>query len=658
MRRLLPWLTLLACTPRSVPDAAAKVDSEVSFRHHKFDLSPFLTSYPYSVVLPIWEQDTLFVDVQGATRRLTRVAVDFDAGPPAPPDGPALNDVDWDTRNRWNMTFDPQTERVFWLGDENNNERINLWSMPSAGGDPKRLTDEPYHYGFSFSPDHSRIALVPRRGDGPYTSCLEVVEVATMQRTTAVCDTPAASLSWSEPSWSPAGDKVVLRINIDGKRDRANLGLVDLKTGSLDLLLDPKPVRTRAQVLPKWLDDATPILVTDDQGVEHVWRYSIKTAELTPVFDAKSQELRNVTLMSPQGTQRLVITTHSPVQDNIVLVDPTNGAEIARQPISGSTWWTGDDERHRALIHATSADSPFMTYMVDVSPHAMTVRPWLTLSDKQAQHTVRCDVKAVQFPTWDDDPATGQPRSLHAFLYTPKDGAPRSEQPVRVTAFYGGANTFSAETQIHCEAGISTFSPAVRGSWGFGPKFSQMNNGDLGGDEIVDLFYGARWLEAQGFSKKLIGLHGGSHGGYSTMRALTFPPGTNGHDAEQIFPFAFGVSRAGFSDIISFHDTCNIPDWVLLEAGDPESEADKLRDRSPLHHVDLLTAPLVMVHGENDSRVPVTESQQMAAACLKHDAPCTYVEFKGMGHHIKGIANKTRMYQAIFDVLGDLEYQD
>jgi len=233
---------------------------------------------------------------------------------------------------------------------------------------------------------------------------------------------------------------------------------------------------------------------------------------------------------------------------------------------------------------------------------------------------------------------------LHAYLYTPSDLPKDSNPLVRMLAFYGGENDFSTDNQIFCQAGIVTFSPSVRGSTGFGTDFYRLNDGDLGGNEIVDLFAGARWLMTQGYLSDRIGVYGRSHGGYATMRALTFPPGTNGHN--DVFPFAFGMADAGFSDIISFHDQCNIPDWVLLEAGDPATEREKLMDRSPLHHVDKLNAPLFLSHGENDQRVPVSGSRQMAEACTQAGQNCTYLEFPGQGHRVRGLTNEQALYQA------------
>ena len=168
-----------------------------------------------------------------------------------------------------------------------------------------------------------------------------------------------------------------------------------------------------------------------------------------------------------------------------------------------------------------------------------------------------------------------------------------------------------------------------------------LNDRDLGGDEIVDLFHVARWTERNlGLTPRQIGVFGGSHGGYATMRALTFPPTTN--DRNDSYPFGFGLSHAGFSDIKSFHDQCNIPDWVVLESGDPAVPADlaRMRDRSPLSHVDRLQAPLLLTHGANDWRVPVGESRAFADKARALGKPVTYVEFLSLIH----ISETTRPY--------------
>jgi len=193
-------------------------------------------------------------------------------------------------------------------------------------------------------------------------------------------------------------------------------------------------------------------------------------------------------------------------------------------------------------------------------------------------------------------------------------------------------------------------SPSVRGSWGFGADFYSLNDRDLGGNEIIDLIYGGRYLCRQfGMSESQIGLIGGSHGGYCAMRGLTFPEEVNGK--KESFQWGFAISSFGISNIIDYYKTCNIPDWVLQKAGDPESEADKLMARSPILNAQHATGPLLLIHGENDNRVPVDQSRQMATAMKKAGKPYTFIEIPGQGHGWKGLTENITYFREVFAFL-------
>jgi dipeptidyl aminopeptidase/acylaminoacyl peptidase len=222
-----------------------------------------------------------------------------------------------------------------------------------------------------------------------------------------------------------------------------------------------------------------------------------------------------------------------------------------------------------------------------------------------------------------------------------------------VRSFYGGDNDWDQYDHILCAAGITVVSPAVRGSSGFGKEFAALNDRDLGGDEIIDLFWVARWIEAQlGIPSARIGVYGRSHGGYATMRAMTFPAQTNARN--ESYAFGFGLAEAGFSDIVAFHDATNIPDWVVLEAGNPKLPEDlaRLKDRSPINHVDLLAAPIFLLHGGNDWRVPVDGSRKFTEAAKAAGKQVTYVEVEGQGHAIEGQARIVEAWQARLDFIG------
>ena len=312
-----------------------------------------------------------------------------------------------------------------------------------------------------------------------------------------------------------------------------------------------------------------------------------------------------------------------------------------------------DAHGKRALVHQRAPDVVYEAHSVRVDGGRLVMEEAIGLDPELEQGIVRCNATAVKIPTFDTDKKTGKKRELHAFLLEPKDPVAKpAHKMALITAFYGGRNAYSKYDHIMCAAGLTLVSPAVRGSSGFGREFYGLNDKDLGGDEIVDLFHVARWLEKRaGLKDRRIGVYGGSHGGYATMRALTFPPETNGRN--DLYPFGFGLSHAGFSDIKSFYDATNIPDWVVLESGDPgkPKELARMKDRSPLTHVGRLRAPILLTHGSQDWRVPVDESRQFVKAARELKRPVTYVEIEGQGHHIEGLALQVKTYQARFDFL-------
>jgi dipeptidyl aminopeptidase/acylaminoacyl peptidase len=94
----------------------------------------------------------------------------------------------------------------------------------------------------------------------------------------------------------------------------------------------------------------------------------------------------------------------------------------------------------------------------------------------------------------------------------------------------------------------------------------------------------------------------------------------------------------------------------VLEAGDPKVPADleRLRDRSPINHVELLAAPIFLLHGANDWRVPVEGSRAFAEKAKAAGKPVTYLEIAGQGHRIEGDTRIVEAWQARFDFIASV----
>jgi dienelactone hydrolase len=665
LKRLLPvTAALVLLWPSAVPASAQAAQDAiytVSLLDRTIDLEPYFQGFPYGRWDADFEAGRLFyfhTSPEGNYLMVQPLEVGRGSGMVDPDAGRRLHDVDWSTRNFWGARYDSLGGDMIMLGDERNDEVINLYRLSLDDGSLERLTWAPYIYGWGFSKDRKTIGYIARYGaTEPYRNCFTLLDLASGRSREVLCETGAEyRMVWTSVNFRPDGSGVVLKLNRDGHRKRGNLAYLDLTAAEpeLQMLLPDGVERFALGSYEKgWVDDDRFYYVSDETGYANLYLYDLSTGASRAVTDVEEQAWH--TLLDIDDRKLVLQTLDRPHENVMRVIDPADGAVLGEKTFDANLGIVGFDDRNHFIVSMASAESPFradeMWITLEDGRPVWTLEPKIRLPQSVADAIEQCRVERVTYPTFDVDPRTGVKRRLHSFLMTPKN--PRSNPAERLavmTSFYGGNNSFSTRQNIYCEAGISWLSPAVRGSSGFGKEFMALNDRDLGGDEIVDLFYGARYLEDKlDLEPDQIGVAGGSHGGYATMRALTFPAGTNGRD--ESYPFGFGMSHAGFSSIVTFYDATNIPDWIILEAGDPETERDQLLDRSPLSHVDLLESPLLLTHGSNDSRVGVTESRQFAAKAAELGRPVTYVEFEGQGHGIKGLENLMEYYQVQFDFL-------
>jgi dipeptidyl aminopeptidase/acylaminoacyl peptidase len=214
-----------------------------------------------------------------------------------------------------------------------------------------------------------------------------------------------------------------------------------------------------------------------------------------------------------------------------------------------------------------------------------------------------------------------------------------------VICFHGGPEGqerpwFSASYQALAARGISVFAPNVRGSSGFGKRFVHLDDGPLRFDGVRDIESCVQCVVGSGAADpSRIGVMGGSYGGYMTMAALTEFPDL----------FAAGANLFGIVNFETFF--AHTEPWMAaiskVEYGDPDTQADMLRKLSPIHKVDRLKAPLIVLHGANDTNVPVVEAEQVVAELRKRGVPVEYVLFPDEGHGFMKTANKIASTVAI-----------
>jgi dipeptidyl aminopeptidase/acylaminoacyl peptidase len=235
---------------------------------------------------------------------------------------------------------------------------------------------------------------------------------------------------------------------------------------------------------------------------------------------------------------------------------------------------------------------------------------------------------------------------LSGWLYRPKGSS--GPTPI-VLSFHGGPEgqerpTFNSTYQALLARGIGVFAPNVRGSAGFGKKFVNLDNGSLRENAVKDIEATAKYVISSGVGDpKRIGIMGGSYGGYMTMAGLTQYPEL----------FAAGVNSYGVVNFLTFfkHSEAYIAAISKIEYGDPDKESTMLEKISPFFKLDRVKAPTLVLHGANDTNVPVVEATQVVETLTKRGVPVEFVLFPDEGHGWRKTPNKVKAAVSIVTFL-------
>lgn len=239
-----------------------------------------------------------------------------------------------------------------------------------------------------------------------------------------------------------------------------------------------------------------------------------------------------------------------------------------------------------------------------------------------------------------------------AFLTLPDD---KKEPKPLVVLIHGGPTardywSWNAEVQILAAHGYAVFQPQFRGSSGFGRRYEEAGFGQWGLAMQDDITAGVRYLIQQGsVDPKRICIAGSSYGGYAALWGLAKTPEL----------YRCGISFAGVSDIeYMFHDSSDSSgDKVTRQImqtriGDTRLNKEKFDQVSPLKHADRITAPVLLVHGEEDRRVPIAHSEKMQRALELQGKPVRLLSFEREGHGLYYLKNQYAYYHALTEFLG------
>jgi dipeptidyl aminopeptidase/acylaminoacyl peptidase len=225
---------------------------------------------------------------------------------------------------------------------------------------------------------------------------------------------------------------------------------------------------------------------------------------------------------------------------------------------------------------------------------------------------------------------------------------PEAENAPVVVNVHGGPESqarpaFAPVTQYLLGKGYAVFFPNVRGSTGYGKEYTHLDDVGLRMDSVGDLAHAAYWLRERGHER--IAVMGGSYGGFMVLAALTEYPEL----------WSAGVDIVGIANLVTFLENTGSYRRSLREPEYGSLEKDRLflESISPIHKAENIRAPLMVIHGKNDPRVPVGEAEQIVERVKKNGGTVEYLLYEDEGHGLAKLKNRLDAYPKIATFLDE-----
>jgi dipeptidyl aminopeptidase/acylaminoacyl peptidase len=531
-------------------------------------------------------------------------------------------------------------------GDEQH--QLSLLSLPVPGGRPAGLADlVPLVHDPRFM--HTLADVAPGR-ICYFTNRRNGVDFDPVIRDLATGAERALQLggrSFRDAALSPDGRWLALTASSPTVANSEQLLLVDLSAEpGAEPVTDVTPAQDCAlNVEPRWAPDSSAVILTSNRDREFtaVARYELATGQWRWLVSDESADLAG--WPSPDGSL-LLVERNDDGASVLTLHDGATGARLRDVPLPE----TGCISDSRLPAPSWSADGAAVTFSVSGarSPGDVLLADARTGSVRQVTssaaslHGARTALpEQHQVPTPDGE-------RVPCLVYRPDPAAAPELAGSTVLYVHGGPEgqsrqNFNFYVQALAAAGHIVVVPNVRGSTGYGKRWYSLDDGERRLDSVADLAAIHAWLPTVGADPARAALFGGSYGGYMVLAGLAFQPEL----------WAAGVDIVGISSLVTFLENTSAYRRAYREReyGTLARDREFLHAASPLTRIDQIRAPLFIVHGANDPRVPLSEAQQIHAALTGRGQECELLVYGDEGHGLAKRGNRADMTPQALDFL-------
>ena len=530
-------------------------------------------------------------------------------------------------------SYAPRDGRIVFAADHGGDERWQLFLLDTDGTTVRPIAVAPgvIHTFGAWHPNGRLLAYATNARHPAYFDVV-LLDVESGERRVLL----QADGTYTPVAFTPDGQTLIVHQTVTPRHHV--LYRYDLVAGTSEPLTPPTEEARFEDV--QLTPDGTTVVARSDRGREFlgVLELSLNDGQMTWRLTRDDADIEAASL-SPDG-RLLAYAINENGYSRLRVLDHVSGVHRpdpllpqglydpgGRDPVRPA--WTPDGRA--IMVGWGSATAPADIWRVDIATGI--ARPLTRSSRGGLPADAFTPAQLIHYPTFDG-------RQIPAFFYRP------AQQPFPVVVHvHGGPEaqarpSFDPLIQWLVSQGIGVLAPNVRGSAGYGKTYLSLDDVEKRPDAVRDLLAARDWLAAQpDVRNDRIAVMGASYGGFMTLAALTEAPEA----------WACGVEIVGIVNFITFLERTGPWRRRLREAeyGSLERDRALLEAISPITRVDRITAPLMVIHGRNDPRVPFSEAEQLVAALRDRGRDVIFLPFDDEGHGIVKLANRLQAYREI-----------
>ena len=444
---------------------------------------------------------------------------------------------------------------------------------------------------------------------------------------------------WGPSDWSKDGKKILIQNYISITNARAYI--LDVESKKKEMILGSNEIESYNAILSFDRSQNGVFFLTNEYGeFNQLAHKDLKTNEINVLTKDIPWDIGGFAISSDY--KRAAFTANEGGMSSLYLMDTTSMKyrKVKSIPIGLVGGFEFSEDGSKLGLTINSYQTPSDSYVLDLKNNPLLygdLNRWTVSEIGGLDVSEFVEPKLISYKSFDG-------RMIPAFIYAKECKEP---QPV-IISIHGGPESqsrpsFSQRIQLWSKRlGAAVITPNVRGSDGYGKSYLGLDNGFLREDSVRDIGALLDWIEGQTcLDSKRVAVIGGSYGGYMVLASAT-------HYSDRL---KAAVDIVGISNFVTFLENTEDyrRDLRRVEYGDerdPEMRAF-LESISPNNNIEEINVPILVVQGQNDPRVPVTESEQVVRSLEEKEKTVWYMNALNEGHGFRKKENRDIYEQTV-----------